>query len=77
MRDIIITLIVFGAVPFALKHPYIGIYVWSWISYMNPHRFSWGFAFNMPFAAVTAIAIIIGFLLTKEKNKFPIDNICY
>lgn len=75
MRDIIVTLIVFGAVPFILMKPYIGVYMWSWLSYMNPHRFSWGFAYNMPFAAITAGSLIIGLFLTKEKNKFPITPI--
>jgi len=42
---------------------------------MNPHRLSWGFAYNMPFAAVTASALFIGFFFTKEKNKFPVTPI--
>lgn len=75
MRDILITLIVFGAIPYILKRPHIGIYVWSWLSYMNPHRFSWGFAYNMPFAAVTACALFIGLISTKDKNKFPITPV--
>ena len=75
MRDLIITLIVFGAIPIILMRPYIGVYVWSWLSYMNPHRFSWGFAYNMPFAAVTAGALIVGLFLTKDKNKFPFTPI--
>ncbi|MFC1684779.1 putative O-glycosylation ligase, exosortase A system-associated [Pseudomonadota bacterium] len=75
MRDLLITLIVFGAVPFILMRPFIGVYVWSWLSYMNPHRFSWGFAYDMPFAAVTAGALLIGLLTTKEKNKFPLNRV--
>ncbi|VAX05410.1 hypothetical protein MNBD_ALPHA03-793, partial [hydrothermal vent metagenome] len=75
MRDAIVTLIVFGAIPFVLIKPYIGVYVWSWLSYMNPHRFAWGFAYNMPFAAVTAGALIIGFFFTKDKNKFPVTSV--
>ncbi|MDT8383053.1 MAG: putative O-glycosylation ligase, exosortase A system-associated [Gammaproteobacteria bacterium] len=75
MRDLIITLVIIGAVPFILMRPYIGVYVWSWLSYMNPHRFSWGFAYNMPFSAITAGALITGFLLTKDKNKFIVTPI--
>lgn len=55
--------------------PYIGTYIWAWLSYMNPHRMSWGFAYNMPFAAVTAGALIIGLFTTKDKNKFPFTPI--
>lgn len=75
MRDILVTIIVGGAIPFVLMRPHIGIYLWSWLSYMNPHRFSWGFAYNMPFAAMTAGALIVGLLFTKDKNKFPITPI--
>lgn len=71
MRDLVITLIILGAMPFVLMRPVIGIYVWSWISYMNPHRLSWGFAYSMPFAAVTGAFLIIGFLFTKDKQKLP------
>jgi len=73
MRDLFITLVIFGAVPFILMRPYIGAYVWAWLSYMNPHRLSWGFAYNMPFAAIVAGMLIIGLFTAKEKNKFPVN----
>ena len=75
MRDLLITLFVIGAVPFILMRPYIGVYVWSWLSYMNPHRLSWGFAYSMPFAAITAGALAFGLIFTKDKNKFPFNAI--
>jgi len=69
VRDIVVTLIIFGAIPFVLIRPYIGTYLWAWISYMNPHRLAYGFAVTMPFAMVTGITMIIGFLFTKDKQK--------
>ncbi len=71
MRDLIITLIVFGSVPFILSRPYIGIYIWSWLGYMNPHRLSWGFATTMPFAQIIAIVMILSLLFSKEPKKIP------
>jgi putative inorganic carbon (hco3(-)) transporter len=50
MRDIIVTAIVFGLLPMALSRPYVGLYLYSWLSYMNPHKLTWGFATSMPFA---------------------------
>ena len=50
MRDILVTLTIFGSIPFILVQPHIGVLVWSWISYMNPHRYTWGFAFDFRFA---------------------------
>ncbi len=69
MRDIVVTLAVFGAVPFILVNPWVGVIVWSWLGYMNPHRLSWSFAFNMPFAQVTAIATLLGLLLSRERAR--------
>ncbi len=68
MRDLVITLIVFGAIPFILARPWLGILMWSWLGYMNPHRLSWGFAFDFPFAQVTALATLLGFLFTTERR---------
>ncbi len=69
MRDIFVTLVVFGTLPFILKRPHIGILLWGWLGYMNPHKLSWGFAHDFPFAQITAIFILIGLFLSKESKK--------
>jgi len=75
MRDIVVTLIVFGALPYILTRPHIGVYVWSWIGYMAPHRLGWGFATNLPFAAVIGAATIVGLLFSKEPKRVPITPV--
>jgi len=75
MRDIILTLIVFGSLPFILRNAYIGVLVWSWLSYMNPHRFTWGFAYSFPFAQVVAVTLLIATLFSKEKKSLPITGL--
>jgi probable O-glycosylation ligase (exosortase A-associated) len=71
MRDYIITLIVFGSVPFILRSPVTGILVWSWLAYMNPHRLCWGFASSMPFAYVVALATLLSILFSREDKTIP------
>lgn len=71
MRDIVITLIVLGSLPLTLKRPWIGIIMWIWISVMNPHRLSWGFAYSQPFAAVIAATTLLGLALTKQPKQLP------
>ncbi len=71
MRDLFVTLIVFGTLPYVFKRPYIGILLWSWLAYMNPHKLSWGFAHDFPFSQVTAIVILISLLISKEKKEIP------
>ncbi len=71
MRAIVLTLIVFGALPFILRDPYIGVLVWSWLGYMNPHRAAWGFATEFPYAQIVAITTLIGLALSREPKKIP------
>lgn len=71
MRDLLVAAIFFGVLPFALARPYIGLYLYSWISYMNPHRLAYGFAFNFPWAYIAAIATLLGVLFSKEPKRMP------
>ncbi|MFN0316536.1 MAG: putative O-glycosylation ligase, exosortase A system-associated [Burkholderiales bacterium] len=71
MRDIAVTLAVFGSLPFILKRPWIGIIVWSWLGFMNPHRMAWGFSMTMPFAYIVAVTTLIALAFTKEEKKIP------
>ena len=75
MRDVLITLIVLGSIPFIFKRPCIGILMWVWISVMNPHRLSWGFAFDFPFAAIIAAVTLLALLTTKDPRKLPMTSI--
>jgi probable O-glycosylation ligase (exosortase A-associated) len=69
VRAIAITLIIFATLPLILRQPHIGIYVWSWLGYMNPHKLSWGFAMTMPFALIVAVTTFLGMMMSKEKYR--------
>jgi len=71
LRDITVTIIVFAALPFCFKQPWVGILVWSWIGFMNPHRMGWGFAYSMPFAQMVAIATVLGIVAGRERFVLP------
>ncbi len=71
MRDLFVTFVVIATLPIILAKPHIGIYVWSWLGYMNPHRLTWGFAYDFPFAEVVAITTILAIILTKEQKRIP------
>lgn len=71
MRDIVITLIVFASLPYTFKKPYIGALMWIWISVMNPHRLSWGFAYNFPFAAIIAATTLLALLMSPGAKRPP------
>lgn len=69
MRDLLIIAIVAVLAMAALRRPWIGVMLWTWLSIMNPHRFAWGLAYSAPLAAVAAIATMIGLLLSQEKQS--------
>jgi len=71
MRDLVVVLIFFGVLPMVFIRPYIGVYLWSWIGYMNPHRLGWGFATNIPFAAIAGVATIVALLFDKDRKPVP------
>ncbi|WP_426340813.1 putative O-glycosylation ligase, exosortase A system-associated [Pseudoduganella sp. S-14] len=71
MRDILITLIVFGSLPFVFKRPFYGAVLWIWISVMNPHTQSWGWAQSMPFAAIIAGTTVLAMMARPRDVKFP------
>jgi len=72
MRDALLTLIVGGLLVWVLKRPHIGVLVWSWLSYMNPHRMTWGFAYALPFAQLTAVFTLLSLFFSKEpRTRFP------
>jgi probable O-glycosylation ligase (exosortase A-associated) len=69
-RDLAVTLTIMGLLPVCLARPWIGVLVWSWIGYMNPHRLTWGFAYDLPFAMLVALATLTGFVFTRERKPF-------
>ena len=71
MRDIVLFLIVAGAVPVSLIQPYIGVLAYSWVSYMNPHRLTYGFMYEFPIAMAIGAATGLGWLLVRERKSIP------
>ena len=67
MRDILLTVIVFGFIPFIFIKPYIGVLVWTWLGFMSPHGMTFGFAQEMPFSKIIGVVTIIAFLMYKDK----------
>lgn len=73
MRDIALTLFIAGILPVILMQPYIGLLVWSWLGYMNPHRLCYGFAFSFPWVELVAIVTLVSVLFSKEKKTIKLS----
>jgi putative inorganic carbon (HCO3(-)) transporter len=76
MRDLLLTAFVFGSIPFILRDPFIGLLMWVWLGIMNPHRLTWGFAYDLPFAQIVAICTLIAMLVhLKKLYRFPVERV--
>lgn len=71
MRDILVMTLVCGGALAALRRPWIGVLLWVWVSIMNPHRYAYGFAFDAPVAAITAICVFLGALFNARERESP------
>src|SRR3546814_1548829 len=75
MRDVFILLLVFSVIPLIFLRPHVGILAWCWISYMNPHRLTWGVAFDFPVGMVIALATLAAWVLSQEPKKFQLTPV--
>jgi hypothetical protein len=66
---------IFGSLPFIVVKPYLGVLVFSWISYMNPHRLAWGFAVTMPWAMIVGALTFAAWIISRENKKFPMTPV--
>lgn len=69
MRDLLIVGIVLVCAVWALRRPWIGVMLWTWLSIMNPHRYAWGIAYDAPLAAIAAASTLLGLLFTKDRQS--------
>lgn len=69
MRDTVLVLLVLAGSLAALRKPWIGFIVWTWLSLMNPHRYTYGFAYDAPLAAIAAACTLLGMLLTPDRES--------
>src|SRR5689334_21272728 len=77
MRDFLIVMIVLGSVPVILVRPQIGILMWFWLSMMNPHKWTWGYAQEFRVALVVGCATILAWLISTDPKLPPRSSIVY
>ena len=75
VRDALLFLIIFGSIPFIFKRPAWGALMFTWISLMNPHRLSYGAAYDFPFAALIAGVTLLSTLISREPKRIPMTPV--
>lgn len=71
MRDILLLAVFAFSILLAVRTPFIGILVFFWISFMNPHRYTWGFAYYLPLAMLAAVVTFMGIYMHFKELQFP------
>jgi Family of unknown function (DUF5935) len=62
--------------PIALVRPFVGVILWSWISFMNPHRLvDAGIAAEIPWAMLIFIVTMIGCVMAREPRRLPVNAV--
>ncbi len=67
LRDLLLTVLLVGGLPIALRRPFVGALIFAFIGLANPHRYTWGFAYSMPWAFMYAAATVAGLFATQER----------
>ncbi len=75
MRSYIFLLFFGGLLPFTLIQPFLGVMLWCWISFMNPHREVWGFATNLPYASIIFGMTVVACLIAREPKRFATNAV--
>ena len=72
MRDIALTAVIAVLLGLVFRHPVVGAYLWAWLSMMSPHKLTYGFAYNLPFAQLAALVTLIMLIGTKRRQGVPL-----
>jgi probable O-glycosylation ligase (exosortase A-associated) len=75
MRDIVLFTLFFAAIPFIVWRPTLGVFLWIWVSVMNPHRMTWGSAYDFYFAQIIAIATLVGMFFSRQPKRMPVTPV--
>ncbi|MCS7266948.1 MAG: putative O-glycosylation ligase, exosortase A system-associated [Geminicoccaceae bacterium] len=71
MRDLLLSFLVGGLLAAALVRPHWGLFGYVWVSLMAPHRLTYGFAQEMPWAQMLALVTLARWLVSDER-KLPL-----
>jgi putative inorganic carbon (HCO3(-)) transporter len=69
LRDLIVALVILGALPYCFKRPLVGLLFFSVLAYMRLQDLAWGFARTQRWSFYVAIVTAAGWIASREKHK--------
>ena len=73
MRSLLFVLEMVCLLPICLARPFVGVILWDWIAFMNPHKLVWGFGTDWPWAWMIFIVTILGWTFGREPKRVPMN----
>jgi putative inorganic carbon (HCO3(-)) transporter len=74
MRSLLFVLEMVCLLPICLARPFVGVILWDWIAFMNPHKLVWGFGTDWPWAWMIFIVTILGWMFGREPKRVPMNT---
>lgn len=71
VSSLLIALAVMVMLPAVFRWPVVGIFLWFWIGFMNPHRIVWGPFTDIPFAAIVAAVTLVAWAIRGDFRHPP------
>lgn len=73
MRSLLLAVVIFAVLPVMFFEPFVGVLMWSWVSFMSPMRLVYGFADAVPFALIIAVTCVAGWVFGRRRRRVPLD----
>ena len=69
MRDIAVMIILAASIVAAFRRPWLGVLGLAVFTYLNPHRYAWGFATSFPVYLILFLAVVAAFVASGMKRQ--------
>lgn len=77
MLSLLVVLAFIATLPAILMFPQVGVLVWFWLAFMNPHRLTWGGTNDFQFAMIAGATALIGWLIADDKKRLPMNAVTW
>ena len=78
MLGFLVSMAVLATIPLIFLRPHVGILVWSWLGFMNPHKLSWGFLSDSGrLSLIVAATTLMAWFLSREQKKIPRNAVTF
>jgi putative inorganic carbon (hco3(-)) transporter len=68
LRAYIFTVILAVLIPIGFFSPFGGLLAYTWISYFNPHEYTFGFTRQLPVALLVVLPTFVGLIFTRQRK---------